>query len=183
MISKSFFTHSYFNNLLTPERKYTMKKTFVSTVAALLLMIVLASATFAAPAAAQTEFLLKGSFEATETQQVVFPIGYVDATGVGTATHLGLFTYHLEAELYIPTLTASASATVIAANGDMIFGEGSGQGTPTGTPGIVSIVETYTITGGTGRFAGATGNFTVERLINRATFASSGTISGTIVLP
>jgi len=65
----------------------------------------------------------------------------------------------------------------------MIFGAGSGQGTPTGMPGIVSIVETYTITGGTGRFAGATGNFTVERLINRATFASSGVISGTIILP
>ena len=160
-----------------------MKKTFVSTVVALLLVIVLASTVFAAPAAVQTEFLLKGSFDATETQQVVFPIAYVDATGVGTATHLGLFTYRLAAELYIPTLTASASATLIAANGDLIFGEGSGQGTPTGTPGIVSIVEMYTITGGTGRFAGATGNFTVERLINRATFASSGTISGTIVLP
>ena len=156
---------------------------FVSTIAAMLLLIILASTTFAAPIAAEKEFLLKGSFEATETQQVVFPIGYVDATGVGNATHLGLFTYRLQAELFIPTLTASASATLIAANGDMIFGEGSGQGTPTGTPGIVSIVETYTITGGTGRFAGATGNFTVERLIDRATFASSGTISGTIVLP
>ena len=160
-----------------------MKKMFVSTIAAMLLLIILASTTFAAPAAAEKEFLLKGSFEATETQLVVFPIGYVDATGVGNATHLGLFTYRLQAELFIPTLTASASATLIAANGDMIFGEGSGQGTPTGTPGIVSIVETYTITGGTGRFAGAAGNFTVERLINRATFASSGTISGTVLIP
>ena len=158
-----------------------MKKIFVSTTLTLLILIVLASTTFAAPAA--TEKLLKGFFEATETQQVVFPIAYVNATGVGNATHLGLFTYSLQAELFIPTLTASASATLIAANGDMIFGEGSGQGTPTGTPGIVSIVETYTITGGTGRFADATGNFTVERLINRATFASSGTISGNIVMP
>lgn len=158
-----------------------MKKIFVSTVVALLILIVLASTTFAAPAA--TEKLLKGSFEAVETQQVVFPTAFIDATGVGNGTHLGLFTYRLQAELYLPTLTASASATLIAANGDMIFGVGSGQGTPTGTPGIVSIVETYTITGGTGRFAGATGNFTVERVINRATFASSGSISGTIVLP
>ena len=159
-----------------------MKKTFGSTVFAVLLMIVLASTTFAS-AAGEKELLLKGSFDATETQQVVFPIAYVDATGVGNATQLGRFTYHLEAELYLPTLTASASATLIAANGDMIFGEGSGQGTPTGMPGIVSIVETYTITGGTGRFAGAAGHFRVERLIDRATFASSGTISGRIVLP
>ena len=160
-----------------------MKKMFVSTIAAMLLLIILASTTFAAPTAAEKEFLLKGSFEATETQMVVFPIGYVDATGVGNATHLGLFTYRLQAELFIPTLTASASATLIAANGDMIFGEGSGQGTPTGTPGIVSIVETYTITGGTGRFAGASGNFMVERLIDRATSVSLGTISGNIVIP
>jgi hypothetical protein len=160
-----------------------MKKIVVSTAITLLLLIILASTTFASPAAAEKEFLLKGSFEATETQQVVFPIAHIDATGVGNATHLGQFTYHLEAELYLPTLTASASATLIAANGDIIFGEGSGQGTPTATPGIVSIVETYTITGGTGRFAGATGSFTVKRLINRATFASSGTISGPVILP
>jgi hypothetical protein len=160
-----------------------MKKIVGSTVLALLLLIIMASTTFAAPAAVEKELLLKGSFDATETQQVVFPIAYVDATGVGNATQLGLFTYRVQAELYLPTLTASASATLIAANGDMIFGEGWGQGTPTGTPGFVSIVETYTITGGTGRFAGTTGNFTVERLINRATFASSGTVSGTIVIP
>ncbi|HSL44000.1 MAG TPA: hypothetical protein VK897_11255 [Anaerolineales bacterium] len=160
-----------------------MKKTFGSIVIALLLLIILVSTTLAAPAAAEKKFALKGSFDATETQQVVLPIAYVDATGVGNATHLGLFTYHLQAELFLPTLTATASATLTAANADMIFGAGSGQGTPTGMPGIVSIVETYTITGGTGRFEGATGNFTVERLIDRATLTSSGTISGTIVLP
>lgn len=160
-----------------------MKKTFGSIVIALLLLIVVASTTFAAPAAGEKEFALKGSFDATETQEVVPPYASVDAIGVGNATHLGLFTYHLQAELFLPTLTADASATLTAANGDMIFGEGTGQGTPTGTPGMVSIVETYTITGGTGRFADATGNFTVERVVNRATLASSGTINGTIVVP
>lgn len=159
-----------------------MKKTFGSITIALVLLIVLASTTRAAPAAAEKEFMLTGSFAATETQQVIPPYAYVDANGIGNATHLGLFTYHLQAELFLPTLTATTSATLTAANGDMIFGEGTGQGTPTGTPGIVSIVETYTITGGTGRFAGATGNFIVERVINRATFASTGTISGTVVI-
>ena len=158
-----------------------MKKIFVSTPAALLLLILLASTTFAAPAA--TEKLLTGSFEATETHEIGQGIMFVDATGVGNATHLGLFTYDLEAAVSLPALSATASAALIAANGDMIFGEGVGQGTPTSTPGLISIVETYTITGGTGRFAGATGSFTVERLLDRATLASSGTISGTIVLP
>lgn len=158
-----------------------MKKMFVSTLTALLLLIILASTTFAAPVA--TEKLLTGSFEATETHEFGPGIMFVDATGVGNATHLGLFTYDLEAAVSLPSLSATASATLIAANGDMIFGEGVGQGTPTGTPNIVSIVETYTITGGTGRFAGATGNLTVERLLDRATLVSSGTLSGTIVLP
>jgi hypothetical protein len=159
----------------------TMKKIIVSTTLTLLLLIVLASTTFAAPVA--TEKLLKGSFEAVETHEFGPGIMFVDATGVGQTTHLGLFTYDLQAAVSLPSLSASASATLVAANGDRIFGQGSGQGTPTGTPGIVSIVETYTITGGTGRFAGATGNFTVERLLDRATLVSSGTISGNIVVP
>ena len=160
-----------------------MKKTFVSTVIALLLLIVLASATFAAPAAEERQLLLKGSFEATETHEFGPGIMFVDAIGVGNATQLGLFTYDLQAQVSLPSLAATASATLIAANGDMIFGAGVGQGTPTADPNLVSIVETYTITGGTGRFAGATGSFTVERLIDRVTLASSGTISGSIVLP
>jgi hypothetical protein len=160
-----------------------MKKIFVSTAATLLLLIVLASAVFAAPTASERQLLLKGSLQDTETQQVMFPTIFVNGTGSGNATQLGLFTMSYQAQLNIPTLSATTSATLVAADGSSLLGEGTGQGTPTGTPGIVSIVETYTITGGTGRFAGATGNFTVERLIDRATLTSSGTISGTIVLP
>ena len=160
-----------------------MKKTYVSTVIALLLLIVLAGNTVAAPAAGERQLMLKGSFEAIETHEFGPGIMFVDATGVGNATQLGLFTYNLQAQVSLPSLAATASATLIAANGDMIFGEGVGQGTPTADPNLVSIVETYTITGGTGRFVGATGSFTVERLIDRATLVSSGTISGNFVLP
>jgi hypothetical protein len=49
----------------------------------------------------------------------------------------------------------------------MIFGEGVGQGTPTGDPNVGSIVETYTITDGTGRFEGASGTFPLKRLVSR----------------
>jgi len=165
------------------ERKKTMKKTFGSTVIALLLLIVLASTTFAAPAAGERQLLLKGSLQAVETHEVVFPVFYLDATGSGNATQLGLFTMSFQGVVYIPTLAGSESATLIAADGSSLFADGLGQGTLTETPGVVSIVETYTITGGTGRFAGATGNFTVERLIDRATGVSNGTINGTIILP
>ena len=91
-----------FNNRFTSiqlinERKPTMKKTFVSTVIALLLLIVLASTTFAAPSA--TEKLLTGSFDATETHEFGPGIMFVDATGVGNATHLGLQVVSKQAQL------------------------------------------------------------------------------------
>jgi hypothetical protein len=70
----------------------------------------------------------------------------------------------------------------VAANGDILFVEGTGQGTPTPTPNVDTIVETDTITGGTGRFAGATGSFTLVRLLNLATGVTSGTFDGNIVI-
>jgi hypothetical protein len=160
-----------------------MKKKFVSTIVALLLLTVLASTTFAAPLAGERQLPLKGSVDANETQQVVFPLNHINVTGSGRASQLGRFTYSLQAVLHIPTLSATTTATIVAADGSSLFAAGSGQGTPTATPGIISIVETLTITGGTGRFEGASGNITIQRLVNRATLVSSGTIDGTILLP
>ncbi|HTI40119.1 MAG TPA: hypothetical protein VL484_21330 [Vicinamibacterales bacterium] len=46
-----------------------------------------------------------------------------------------------------------------------------------------TIVEKAAITGGTGRFAGATGTFTVERTLDLATLVTSGSFLGTIAVP
>jgi hypothetical protein len=71
----------------------------------------------------------------------------------------------------------------IAANGDRVFTELLGQGTPTETPGISHIEEINTITGGTGRFVGATGSFIMERLVDLTTGSTSGSFNGTITSP
>lgn len=160
-----------------------MKKIVLSTLTALLLLIVLATATLAARAAGERELLLKGSVQAAETQQGAPPTIHVNLNGSGNATQLGLFMYSMQAELAVPALSATNSATFVAADGSSLFAAGTGQGTPTGTPGVISIVETLTITGGTGRFEGASGNITIHRLVNRATFESSGTMEGQIILP
>jgi hypothetical protein len=61
----------------------------------------------------------------------------------------------------------------------------TGSGEPVTTPdGLVfSITETFTITGGTGRFAGAQGTFTMERMESPVTFLTSGSFHGTITSP
>jgi len=160
-----------------------MKKTSVSTVTALLLLIVLTSTTFAAPAAGGRQLLLKGSLQAVETNELNFPILSVDATGSGKATQLGQFTIDYQVEVNVLTLWGSGPTTLIASDGSSLFAEVSGQATQTGTPNIVTILATGTITGGTGRFAGASGSFTMERILDQTTGVTSGTISGNIVLP
>ncbi len=155
-----------------------MKKLFVSTVIALLLLTVLASIVYAAPIPVP----FKGALQGAETYQVAPPTLYVNGNAAGDATELGQFTATYAVVVDLTTGEGPASIHLVAANGDSIFAEGPGQGTATTTPNVHQIVERYTITGGTGRFAGASGDFTVERLVNLITGATSGTFDGNIVM-
>src|SRR6266498_5527628 len=120
------------------ERKNEMKKIFASGFMVLLLVTVLTITSFAAPSA-EKQLLLKGSLQATETHLVTPPTMFVDATGSGNATQLGLFTINFQGVVYLPTLfAASESAALVAADGANLFAEGQGQGTLTEIPGIVS---------------------------------------------
>ena len=160
-----------------------MKTLSLPMVVALLLGVGLVGTTLAA-ASTRTPLPLKGSIEALETYQINGPTMFVTASGSGEATHLGRYTVTYEVEVDLPTGTGTGlSAQYVAANGDSLFAEGSGQATPTDDPSVFMVVETYTITGGTGRFAGATGSFTEERRVNIQTGVTSGTISGSIILP
>jgi hypothetical protein len=158
-----------------------MKKVLISTMTALLLVIILTSTTFAAPA--EKGLLLKGSLQAVETNEFNFPILSVDATGSGNATQLGQFTIDYQVQVNVLTLWGSGPTTLTASDGSTLFAEVSGQATPTETPNVVTILATGIITGGTGRFDGASGSFTMERVLDQVTGVTSGTISGTILLP
>ncbi len=153
-----------------------MNKKIVFLTTVVLLLVTLAGTAF--PALAARERRIKGSLWAAETNEVVPPTLYVSGAGSGNATQLGRYAISFQAEVNLPTLSGPVSATLTAANGDQLFAEGWGQATPTGQPNRVSIVEEYTITGGTGRFADATGNFTVERVLNQITGISSGSLKG-----
>ena len=56
------------------------------------------------------------------------------------------------------TFTYTGTRTFVAANGDKVFSAITGKGTFTRT--AAHSTETDTITGGTGRFAGASGTYT-----------------------
>src|SRR5215207_2921373 len=140
-----------------------MKRLSVPMIVALLLAILVVGTTLAAAARKQLPF--KGSIQAVETHQPNLPTVLVTATGSGEATQLGRYTVSYQGAVNVQTGAGTGlSAEFVAANGDSLFAEGSGQASPTETPGTVNIVENYTITGGTGRFADASGTFTVERM-------------------
>jgi hypothetical protein len=69
--------------------------------------------------------------------------------------------------------------------GDTLFGTTSGFMTPTATAGVVNSFNTYTVTGGTGQFAGATGMISGVGLLDRrpARPLNSLDLSGSLNLP
>ena len=109
-------------------------KTITKTIMYLQMTALCLTAALAGPAAADKEVPFKGSIQAVETHVVQFPTLFVDASGSGNATHLGRFTVTYEFEVDLLTLAGIGSAHFIAANGDSLFTEVTGQGTPTETP-------------------------------------------------
>jgi len=125
---------------------------------------------------------LKGSVEAVETYTITPPTMLVDTAGSGKATELDQFTVTWKFTVNLDTGSGVGSAHFTAANGDALDMTSLGQGDPTETPDVNRVVEKHTITGGTGGFAGATGTFTLERLVNMQTGVTSGSFDGSIVL-
>jgi hypothetical protein len=108
----------------------------------------------------------------------------VDVTGSGHATHLGDFTTHYR-ECFDPATGAvtDGSFTLTAANGDTILGTYGGQVSPTGDSTVFVYDDPGVITGGTGRFAGASGIVGTSGVVNLATGEYSGTITGSLSNP
>ena len=145
------------------------------------------TAALAVPAAAQKQVPFKGSLQGQETDT---PQGgpppttvIADGSATGIATHVGQFSFTYQLTVNLANGTATGSAQLVAANGDSIDTTITGSSDLTATPGFAAITEINTITGGTGRFAGAQGSFTVERLVNLATGFTSGSFHGTITSP
>jgi hypothetical protein len=132
----------------------------------------------AGPAAAKrggTDRPLKGSGSATALVDIA--TGVSSNQGTARLSHLGKTTFSLQFSVTAigPTTNrVEGTGTFVAANGDALFVTftGTSELTPSGASEETLV---FTITGGTGRFADASGTFTVQ---NRSQPVS---ITGTVL--
>jgi hypothetical protein len=144
----------------TPRRRLII--ILASAVLALLAGVVLTVTALsrpAAPAAHGTARPLTGTGMGTTTLDLLTGAATADFTGhlspLGAETGSDNLTFTLTGP---STFTYTGTRTFVAANGDKLFSAITGNGTFTRT--AAKSTETDTITGGTGRFAGADGTYT-----------------------
>ena len=149
-----------------PLRKLILLSSLVLAVAAL-------SATAALGAAKGTDRPLKGHSTSTTTVDLAAGTGVSD--GRGPLSHLGMATFHNDFTSFTltgpSTFSFTLTASIVAANGDVIFTTATGTGRLTATGSEATLIST--ITGGTGRFADASG--TIISSISSVTVSTVGT--------
>jgi len=102
-------------------------------------------------------------------------------SGGGQATHLGRFTGETFSCVDLATLQVTDGRfTMLGADGSQITGTYTLQGTPL-SPTVIRLDGPFTITGGTRRFAGATGGGqitgTIDLATNQLVLEFDGTVS------
>jgi hypothetical protein len=160
------------------------------------------TAALAFPASAQTSCAglapgcFKGTFQGQDAHDTPAPGAttvVIRTTATGVGTQLGRFSLNREITADLLNFTDAGSAHWVAANGDSIDTTVVGQAELSDLPGgFLKVTEIHTITGGTGRFTGVQGSFTVE-LFHRlepsgvadgvATHDIFGSFHGTITFP
>lgn len=111
------------------------------------------------------------------------PFGGLTATWTGHSTHLGAFT-RTEVLYYTNAAQTEFEGEFVftAANGDQLFATFSGQFVPGSEPGVLLGEGSYEFTGGTGRFADASGtaDFTVVAVIADGQITATVEFDGSI---
>jgi hypothetical protein len=86
-----------------------------------------------------------------------FPFVMIRGAAEGVATQLGHYTITGISMVNVLSATAIGTLTITAANGDMLFVTSEGHALQPAS--LQETVDNFTITGGTGRFEGATGSW------------------------
>lgn len=165
-----------------------MKRRNIAASYALAVLILLGAA---GPISAEEQVPFKGTLEGLHVSRTRIVPGVVfdRFETTGEATQLGEYELVIEAVVDFRTLppTAEGTMTFTAANGDVVAAAFEGSSALV-KPGLVLITEHATIDpdGSTGRFAGAIGTFTLNRLADAATGVTGvtvGSFEGTISSP
>jgi hypothetical protein len=150
----------------------------------LALLAVLALAGPAAAGGRGKQVPFRGRLEGVATvTSVTPPFVAVTLEGEGNATQLGHFDVSSSIVANAADSTAVGTYEFTAANGDTLTAHYTESFAETDVPGVFSDVITATITGGTGRFTGATGNFVAYRVADHVTGIVSDSFEGTISTP
>ena len=150
---------------------------------ALLAMLALAGPAAAERQGKQVPFRGRLEGNVTTVTPLTPPFVAVTLEGEGHATHLGHFDVSSSIVANEADGTAVGTYEFTAANGDTLTADYTEYFAPTDVPGVFSDVITATITGGTGRFAGATGSFVSDRVADHVTGIVSDSFEGTISTP
>ena len=110
------------------------------------------------PASARDQVPFRAAFSTEVEIEFVYPFFYISVAGQGNASHMGATTAVTDNQVVnVIDGSATATYTLTGANGDTVVLEMIFQTTflPNNA---VTFEGTYTVTGGTGRFYGATGS-------------------------
>jgi hypothetical protein len=133
-----------------------------------------------------TDLPFQGSFTLKTHAIETPPILRIFGDEEGTATHLGHFTATSLDVVDQTTNTATGTFDFIAANGDRIHTTTVGVENSFTPPNVSHVMLNATIVDGTGRFAGASGSFTIQMVqtidFSAATPTRSGSVDGRINL-
>jgi hypothetical protein len=123
---------------------------------------------------------IKGTCDLTfEVLELNFPILLQRDVGTCQLSHLGRTGFDGTLEVNVLLGTQTGIRTFTAANGDELYATAAGTAAPVG-PGLIGFSATFTFTGGTGRFANASGTAQGNGVANQVTQTTTVSIEGTI---
>jgi hypothetical protein len=130
---------------------------------------------------------LKGEF-VTSVSVIVPPspgvLEQIRVTGTGSGTPFGKATFesNIKVDITVSPEITSGTDTITAENGDQIFSTISGYVPGPDANGNYQVFNTHTITGGSGKYAGATGTYKVTSKGNIKSFTGTATLDGMITI-